>query len=261
MSYFDNIVDDKKSSVKVAIRIRPLNERETKTRNIINIQNNMIIITNPQDRKSKKFTYDYLYDTNTTQEKIYDDIGQKVIKNIFNGYNGCVFAYGLTGCFEKGTPIMMYDGKYKTVENIKLNDKIMGDDSTVRNVRFLFKGVQKMYEISSNSKGFDSYTVKEDHFLVLKISSKPNIKWCKNKWVVIWFNTELLNVHNKSFIPIKQNISEIVKSKNNALQFINNLENKNRIIEIPVNRFIKIPKCEKYYYECITNRVEFSSKV
>jgi hypothetical protein len=33
------------------------------------------------------------------QEHVYREIGTSVVDNAFNGYNGCIFAYGQTGFY------------------------------------------------------------------------------------------------------------------------------------------------------------------
>ena len=84
------------------------------------------------------------------------------------------YAFGFEGppgtgkCHRIGTPIMLSNGKIKKVENIKIGDKIMGDDSTPRNIMALGRGREKMYEIKP-VKG-DSYTVNESHILSLKMT-------------------------------------------------------------------------------------------
>ena len=75
-------------------------------------------------------------------------------------------------CTAKNTPIMMYDGTIKMVQDIKVGDVIMGDDSTPRNILTLARGREQMYKIIPN-KG-DSYTVNESHILSLKYSSTVN---------------------------------------------------------------------------------------
>ena len=75
-------------------------------------------------------------------------------------------------CLGKGTPILMYDGIIKNVEDIVLGDKIMGDDSNPRNVLSLARGREMMYKIHIN-KG-EGYIVNESHILSLKYSSTVN---------------------------------------------------------------------------------------
>jgi len=71
-------------------------------------------------------------------------------------------------CLGLGTKVVMYDGTLKNVEDIKVGDKLMGDDSTPRNVLSLARGREKMYWVRQN-KGID-YRVNESHILSLKRS-------------------------------------------------------------------------------------------
>jgi superfamily II DNA or RNA helicase len=75
-------------------------------------------------------------------------------------------------CVGINTPIMMYDGTIKMIQDIKVGDIIMGDDSTPRNVLTLARGREQMYKVKPH-KG-DSYTVNESHILSLKYSSTVN---------------------------------------------------------------------------------------
>lgn len=83
---------------------------------------------------------------------------------------------GMGKCLHINTPIMMYDGTIKMVQDVKVGDILMGDDSTPRNVLTLARGREQMYEIIPH-KG-DSYIVNESHILSLKwtTSKGKNIK-------------------------------------------------------------------------------------
>lgn len=69
-------------------------------------------------------------------------------------------------CLAKDTPILMYDGTIKLVQDIKVGDLLMGDDSKPRNVLSTTKGREMMYKVNE-SKG-DGYIVNESHILSLK---------------------------------------------------------------------------------------------
>ena len=60
----------------------------------------------------------------------------------------------------------MFNGKIKNVEDVKIGDKVMGDDSTVRNVFDLCHDFDEMYRINP-TKG-DSVIVNKKHILSLK---------------------------------------------------------------------------------------------
>ncbi|XP_039664041.1 kinesin-like protein KIF16B isoform X3 [Perca fluviatilis] len=104
------------ASVRVAVRVRPMNRREkdltakciikmegTKT-SIINLKTPEGIAGDLTRERTKTFTYDFSYDstdckssTYVSQEKVFKDLGVDVLKAAFEGYNACVFAYGQTG--------------------------------------------------------------------------------------------------------------------------------------------------------------------
>ncbi|XP_078144552.1 kinesin-like protein KIF1B isoform X2 [Centroberyx gerrardi] len=97
------------ASVKVAVRVRPFNSRETSkdAKCIIQMQGNSTIILNPKAPKepAKTFSFDYSYWSHTTPEDpsfasqnlVYNDIGKEMLQHAFEGYNVCIFAYGQTG--------------------------------------------------------------------------------------------------------------------------------------------------------------------
>lgn len=74
---------------------------------------------------------------------------------------------GKPGCHKKGTKIMMFNGEIKNVEDINVDDVLMGDDSTPRHVLDLARGREEMYDII-HTKGGDKYTVNKSHILTLK---------------------------------------------------------------------------------------------
>jgi superfamily II DNA or RNA helicase len=93
--------------------------------------------------------------------------------NAQHGGGGILEVYcGAGKCNGLNTPIMMYDGTIKMVQDIKVGDVIMGDDSTPRNILTLARGREQMYKVIPK-KG-DSYTVNESHILSLKYSSNRN---------------------------------------------------------------------------------------
>ncbi len=71
-------------------------------------------------------------------------------------------------CLGEGTKVLMYSGELKNVEDIKVGDLLMGDDSTPRRVLSLARGREEMYWVRQN-KGID-YRVNKSHILSLKRS-------------------------------------------------------------------------------------------
>lgn len=91
-------------------------------------------------------------------------------------------------CLGKNTPILMYDGTIKMVQDIVVGDQIMGDDSGPRNVLTLARGRETMYKIK-DEYGSESYIVNENHILSLMYFnpsySLQTVKYKNNKIVDI----------------------------------------------------------------------------
>ncbi|KAI2657962.1 Kinesin-like protein KIF16B [Labeo rohita] len=105
------------ASVRVAVRVRPLSQREKdlSAKVIIQVDGHKTSVLNMKDNfhcmsgescgeSVKSFPYDFSYDSMdstspsfVTQEKIFTDLGTDVLQAAFEGYNACVFAYGQTG--------------------------------------------------------------------------------------------------------------------------------------------------------------------
>ncbi|XP_043843118.1 kinesin-like protein KIF16B isoform X2 [Dromiciops gliroides] len=104
------------ASVKVAVRVRPMNRREKdlEAKFIIHMDKNKTTITNlkiPEGgtgdtgrERTKTFTYDFSFcsaDSKSpnyvSQEMVFTNLGTDVLQSAFEGYNACVFAYGQTG--------------------------------------------------------------------------------------------------------------------------------------------------------------------
>jgi len=74
---------------------------------------------------------------------------------------------GVGKCHGKGTKILMFDGTIKNVEDVKVGDLLMGDDSTPRKVLSLARGRDNMYRIIPLNGG-DPFTCNSPHILSLK---------------------------------------------------------------------------------------------
>ena len=71
------------------------------------------------------------------------------------------------GCFGIDTPIMLSDGTVKPVQNITLNDMIMGDDGvSERNVLDLVQGKENLYRFTYSDG--TSHVFNESHILCLR---------------------------------------------------------------------------------------------
>ena len=142
--------------------------------------------------------------------------------------NSILFGKPGTGkCLGYNTPVLMYDGKIKMVQNIVVNELVMGDDSLPRTVLSLARGVEEMYEIKQTNS---SYMVNKSHILSLIYHSKRMIYDNDNdSYTIIWID-ELLFINKKK-----------IKSKDKAIDLYNLICN-DVYINISVEDYIKLPK-------------------
>lgn len=112
------------------------------------------------------------------------------------------------GCHIKDTPIMMSDGTIKNVQDIIIGDKLMGDDSTERNVIELKHGFSDM--VKFYSKNFESFTVNTDHILCLIYKNDLN----NPLEIKVKDFLKLINKDNYQFYDCKNNCYEFMYDTN-----------------------------------------------
>jgi len=192
---------------------------------------------------------------------------QAFVKNFMSletPYSSLLLYHGLgTGkCMKKGTPILMYDGTIKLIEDIKECDILMGDDSTPRKVLSLAKGKDKMYDIMQ-IKG-EKYTVNQEHILCLKVLGFP--KLCKNihksniNYTVQWIENNQFKYKtytlNGSSIEDKMKIeSELFFQKIKS-----NILTNNNIFEISVKDYLNLSNKKKSLLKGYKVSVNFPEK-
>ena len=142
------------------------------------IDNNTIYLPFAYAKKYKKNSKETYGKIDVKFEGVLREM-QKEIKNEAIQHlnkDGCtiISAYPGSGkCLKYNTPIIMFNGDIKMIQHIEKNDKLMGDDSTPRNVKSITRGKEKMYEIIQEYG--DNYTVNESHILSLIQSTTKEI--------------------------------------------------------------------------------------
>lgn len=104
------------------------------------------------------------------QRIVYNYMSQDHIRGLL-----IYWSVGTGKCHKRGTPILMYDGSIREVQDIRIGELLMGDDSTPRRVLSLATGIDKMYQILPNKKGYTPFTVNQEHILCLKNKKDKNI--------------------------------------------------------------------------------------
>ena len=102
---------------------------------------------------------------------ISDDNWRLLMRNILTGTNTMMIGPTGTGkCLGKDTPVLMYDGSIKMVQDVKTGDMLMGPDSKPRKVLSTTSGQEELYRITP-SKG-DSWVCNKSHILSLVRTEK-----------------------------------------------------------------------------------------
>lgn len=95
---------------------------------------------------------------------------RSTVEIAFDGTKLVIYILDEAGkCLAKDTPILMYDGGIKMVQDVVVGDVLMGDDSTPRNVLSVNSGQEQMYNIVPN-KGME-WGCNESHILSLRSCS------------------------------------------------------------------------------------------
>uniref|UniRef100_A0A8C2DD28 Kinesin-like protein n=1 Tax=Cyprinus carpio TaxID=7962 RepID=A0A8C2DD28_CYPCA len=87
------MADPAECTIKVMCRFRPLNGSEVMRgdKYIPKFQGDDNVVVG-----GKPYVFDRVFQSNTTQEQVYNACAQKIVKDVLEGYNGTIFAYGQT---------------------------------------------------------------------------------------------------------------------------------------------------------------------
>ncbi len=207
------------------------------------------------DKDFNRILNKYEFQEQNKRNFVYQDPRQLILRNLISKdtiYDNILLYWqvGTGKCHKIDTPIIMYDGTIKKIQDIQVGEFIMGDDSTPRTVLNLVRGEDTLYEIIPK-KG-ESHVINSQHILTLKYSSKPILM--NNKYnSVLWFDIDL---HK----PMKKNF----KCKNDATTFLSTklaeyFKHKN-ICDIPLQDYLKLPKNVQNNLKCIRTPLNFLEK-
>ena len=128
------------ANIKVAVRVRPENEREKAGafNNVINVVDEKMLIFDPKEEqddffyqgkkqgrrdlnkrenKDKKFAFDAVFPPGSSNQQVFEGTTKDLVETVFNGYNCSVFAYGATGA---GKTFTMLGAKVNSIIDIEL---------------------------------------------------------------------------------------------------------------------------------------------
>ncbi|KAF8782094.1 Kinesin-like protein KIF21A like protein [Argiope bruennichi] len=129
------------SSVRVAVRIRPQMPSE-----VFDMCHVCTTVTPGEPQvwlgNDKAFTFDHVFNMNTSQDIVYTSCIQDLLDGCFNGYNATILAYGQTGSGKTYTMGTGFD--------MSVNEEEIG--IIPRAVNQLFNGIAKLQNEAQNKK-------------------------------------------------------------------------------------------------------------
>lgn len=191
-----------------------------------------IIIQTQQGYEFREHTIKPLdLDIKTMYNDDFEDVHEHIIDKLNTGNKGIILLHGEKGCLSLGTKVLMLDGSYKEVQDVKVGDKLMGPDSTERNVLSLKRGREQMYWIRQN-KGQD-YRVNENHILSL-------VKYSPDRYSR-YTDSDGKRKIDYTIDPLKNKKQEVVN--------------------ITVSEYLKFNNTQKLYHRgYISNSIKFDKK-
>uniref|UniRef100_A0A8R1DGN2 Kinesin-like protein n=1 Tax=Caenorhabditis japonica TaxID=281687 RepID=A0A8R1DGN2_CAEJA len=156
----------KQETVKVIVRCRPLSaqEKENGHSKIVHMRTQVgqIELRNPKDHEdTKDFTFDAIYDENSTQSDLYEETFRDLVDSVLNGYNATIFAYGQTGT-----------GKTHTMEG-------KSDDPQQRGV--IYKCIEHIFEHMAASHNQEEYLVRASYLEIYQEEIRDLLEAESNK--------------------------------------------------------------------------------
>ena len=120
----------------------------------------------------------------------YDKTEQKVVGGK-NGYGG--------KCLAPDTKIIHWSSRETRADEVKVGDKLVGDDGTVRTVLATMNGTGQLYEVQQANS--ESYIVNDEHVLTLHMPDHKVIFWNTGKigWSILWWDHENNKINAKLF--------------------------------------------------------------
>ncbi|KAM4606036.1 kinesin-1 heavy chain-like [Polymixia lowei] len=153
------------TSIKVMCRFRPLNKSEVARgdKYIPKFQGDECVSIT-----GKPYYFDRVFGSNTTQEQFYNAVAQKIVKDVLEGYNGTIFAYGQTS-----------SGKTHTMEGSLHDPEMMG--IIPRIVQDIFNYIYSMDENSEFHIKVSYFEIYLDKIRDLLDVSKTNLSVHEDK--------------------------------------------------------------------------------
>lgn len=196
----------REDNIRVVCRFRPLNDTEEKIGSKFVVK----FPSGPEDNivsiAGKVYVFDKVLKPNVTQEQVYDAGAKTIVKDVLNGYNGTIFAYGQTS-----------SGKTHTMEGVISDHALQG--IIPRIVNDIFNHIYSMEENLEFHIKVSYFEIYLDKIRDLLDTSKVNlaVHEDKNHSVYVKGATE-------RFVSSPEEVMEVIEEgKNNRHVSVTNM--------------------------------------
>ena len=181
---------------------------------------------------------------------------------------------GQYGCLAPDTKVLMWDGSLKEAKDVRVDDKLVGDDGLPRTVLRTTNGVDEMYEITlANGKTF---TVNSQHILTVHYTMNHKILWkeSSSSWYMNYFDGTSIKskmVRTSEYnTAYSTHFNKSTTSKEDAYQMMlafqkNNITKygANNTFDIKLVDYMNIAKSQQKYISMINNtkNIEWERRV
>ena len=149
-------------------------------------------------------------------------------------------------CHCLGSPLLLYDGTSRAVEDIGVGELLMGDDGSPRRVLALARGVDELYTLVPRRKGYEPLTVTGEHVLCLKYSNQGCVaRWKYGKVVQYFCGTEH-KAKKKKFTDMA------------AMEAFCAELDREEVFEMTVHEYSRLPEYLRKYLVCYRVAVDFA---
>ena len=123
-------------------------------------------------------------------------------------------------CLGKDTPVLMYDGTIKKVQDIKQNDLLMGPDSKPRKVLKTSSGFEQMYKIIPFRN--ESFICNKSHILSLKLTPTHKNERLKGGNGLYYYDNDIVNISIMDYIKSSKTFKSRAKLYKTKIYFKKN---------------------------------------
>jgi len=159
---------------------------------------------------------------------------------------------GCGKCHARDTPILMYNGDIKMVQDIVEGDLIMGDDSTPRKVTSLGRGVDQLYDVIYVNQWGEHYTVNSEHILCIQERTTGQVSDVFLKDYLTWSEE-----NKERYVGIRAKFPVVFQDYNDGItesDIHEAFENISSTVSIPQHILISNLYNRRYLLELIRSR-------